>query len=95
MKLVCLEICLRLMVTQFGFFEKCLKKFNKKSVHSHSSSPDYVYNMNIPYFGHDSRCFLITLKNIIKSKFKITLKINPVYKTFSLIPNYKRFPFED
>ena len=64
------------------FFEKCLKKFNKKSVHSHSSSPDYVYNLNIPYFGHDSRRFLITLKNIIKSKFKITLKINPVYKTF-------------
>ena len=27
---------------------------------------------------------LIKLKNIIKSKFKITLKINPVYKTFKV-----------
>ena len=36
------------------FFEKCLKKFNEKIVHFHSSSPDYVYNLNIPYFGHDS-----------------------------------------
>ena len=66
------------------FFEKCLKKFNEKSMHSHSSSPDYVYNLNIPYFGHDSKRFLIKLKNIIKSKFKITLKINPVYKTFKV-----------
>ena len=56
----------------------------KKSMHSHSSSPDYVYNLNIPYFGHDSKRFLIKLKNIIKSKFKITLKINPVYKTFKV-----------
>ena len=70
------------------FFEKCLKKFNKKSVHSHSSSPDYVYNLNILYFGHDSRRFLISLKNIIKSKFKRTLKkINHVYKTFK-VSNY-------
>ena len=66
------------------FLEKCLKKFNEKSMHSHSSSPDYVYNLNIPYFGHDSRRFLIKLKNIIKSKFKIILKINPVYKTFKV-----------
>ena len=67
------------------FFEKCLKKFNEKLVHSHSSSPDYVYNLNIPYFGHDSRHFLIKLKNIIKSKVKITLKINPIYKTFKVL----------
>ena len=66
------------------FFEKCLKKFNEKIVYSHSSSPDYVYNLNIPYFGHDSRRFLIKLKNIIKSKVKITLKINPIYKTFKV-----------
>ena len=66
------------------FLEKCLKKFNKKIVHSHSLSPDYVYNLNIPYFGHDSRRFLIKLKNIIKSKVKITLKINPIYKTFKV-----------
>ena len=84
MKLVCLEICLRLMVTQFDFLKKRLKKFNEKIVHSHSSSPDYVYNLNIPYFGRDSRCFLIKLKNIIKSKVKITLKINPIYKMFKV-----------
>ena len=66
------------------FFEKFLKKFNEKIVHSHSLSPDYVYNLNIPYFGHDSRRFLIKLKNIIKSKVKITLKINPIYKTFKV-----------
>ena len=66
------------------FFKKCLKKFNEKNLHSHSSSRDYVYNLNIPYFGHHSRRVLIKLKNIIKSNVKITLKINPIYKTFKV-----------
>ena len=64
------------------FFEKCFKKFNEKCLHSHSACCDHVYNLNIPYFGHDSKWFINKLQNIIKSKLQQTLKINPVYKTF-------------
>ena len=66
------------------FFEKCFKKFNKKFLHSHSACRDPVYNLNIPHFGHDSRRFINKLQNIINSKLQLTLKINPVYKTFKV-----------
>ena len=43
---------------------------------------ELTLNFVLEQLSHD--IFLIKLKNIIKSKFKITLKINPVYKTFKV-----------
>ena len=66
------------------FCKKCFKKFNEKFLHSHSACRDHVYNLNISYFGHDSKRFINKLQNIINSKLKLTLKINPFYKTFKV-----------
>ena len=55
------------------FFENCFKKFYEKCLHFHSACRDHVYNLNIPYFDHDSRRFINKLKNIINSKFQLTL----------------------
>ena len=46
------------------FFEKCLYKFNKKFLYFHSACRDHVYNLNIPYFGHDSRRLSINYKTL-------------------------------
>ena len=64
------------------FMSKCFKKFNEKCLHFYSACRDHVYNLNIPYFGHDYRRFIDKLQNIINSKLQLTLKINLVYKTF-------------
>ena len=56
------------------FFEKCFKKFNEKFLYSHSA-----------YFGHDSRRFINKLQNIINSKLKFNMKINPIYKIFKVL----------
>ena len=40
------------------FFEKYFKKFNAKILYSHSAYRNHVYNINIPYFTHDSRRFM-------------------------------------
>ena len=69
----------------FWFFEKCFKMFNKKSLHCHFAYPDHVYNLNISYFGHDSRQFINKLQSIINSKLQLTLKINSDYKTFKAL----------
>ena len=66
------------------FFIKCFKKFNEKFLHSHSVCRDQVYNLSVSYFVHDSRRFINKLQNIISSKLKLNLKINPVYKIFKL-----------
>ena len=68
----------------FLFFEKCFKKFNEKFLHSHSACSDHIYNLNIPYFVHDSRRFINKLQNIINFKLKLTVKINPVYINFKV-----------
>ena len=57
---------------------------NKKCLHSHSACCDHVYNLNIRYFDRDSRRFINKLQNIINSKLQLTLKINPVDKTFKV-----------
>ena len=73
----------------FWFFEKCFKKFNEKCLHSYSTCRGHVYNLNIPYFDHNSRRFINKLQNIINSKLQVTLKINPVYKTFKVSHYFK------
>ena len=66
------------------FFKKCFKKFNKKFLYSHFACRDHIYNLNVSYFGHDSRWLINKLQNIMNSKLKLALKINPVYKTFKV-----------
>ena len=56
----------------------------KKCLHSHFACHNHVYNLNIPYFGHDCRQFINKLQSIINSKLQLTLKINPVYKTLQV-----------
>ena len=66
---------------------QCIALFSKSckdSLHSHSAGHNHVYNLNIPYFGHDCRQFINKLPSIINSKLQLTLKINPVYKTFKV-----------
>ena len=48
----------------------CIKNYSKRQLTTHSSSPDYVYNLNIPYFGHDSKRFLIKLKTLLNLNLK-------------------------
>ena len=49
------------MVTHFGFLKNVLKSF-MKNVYFHSACHDNVYNLNILYFGHDSRQFINKLQ---------------------------------
>ena len=57
---------------------------NEKCLRCSSAYHDHVYNLNIPYFGYESRQFINKIYNIINSKLQLTLKINPAYKTFKV-----------
>ena len=70
-------------------FEKCLQTFYGIFLHSYSACPNHVYNLNVPYFGHDSRRFINKLQSIINFMLKLTLKINPVYKTFKVLQYFQ------
>ena len=52
------------------FFEKCLKKFNEKSMHSHSSSPDYVYNLNTHILAMTPNVFYLNLTTLLNLNLK-------------------------
>ena len=73
------------------FFEKCLRSFNSgnniKSNLETTVSNDRIYRIVIPFLGKESRRFVINLQNIINSKLNLSIKLNPVYKTFK-VSNY-------
>ena len=66
------------------FFEKCFKNLIKNAYIIILHVVIMFITLNIPYFGHDSRRFINKVQNIINSKLQLTLKINPVYKTFKV-----------